>query len=167
MNESTWQYTVQDFSPLLTYAGSNSSQLLTLDAAWSQSCPLGGSVQLSGNTLCDVESVHTTSTAGASVSLPFYGVYYYDSHCLLIADSMKKYLGQGIDLLGLVTGGMEYDVLVDGSVLPAVPSSTRLTSISNLSLGTHTITLKARPSASGSTLFFRGAVVTVGTGLTG
>ena len=73
MTESTWQYTVQDFSPLLTYAGSNSSQVLSLNTAWSQSCPSGRSGPLGGNAICDVESVHTTSISGASVSLDFYG----------------------------------------------------------------------------------------------
>ena len=166
MNESTWQYTVQDFSPLLTYAGSNSSQELYLNAAWSQSCPLGGSAPLSGNTLCDVESVHTTSISGASVSVPFYGTCHYVCHFFIVDTSRLS--GQGIDLLGLVSGGMEYDVIVDGSALSVVPSlPTRLASVSNLTLGTHTIMLKARPLASDSTLSFRGALVTVGTGLTG
>jgi hypothetical protein len=73
MAESTWDYTVQDFSPLLTYAGSGDSQPSSLDPAWQQSCPNGGSVELGGNTVCDVDSTHTTTVSGASVSLAFYG----------------------------------------------------------------------------------------------
>ena len=159
MNESTWQYTVQDYSPLLTYAGNNSSQVLSLNTAWSQKCPSGWWPG-TRSTICDVGSIHVTSTSGASVSLNFYGGH-------RIRCRFHPWEGQSIDLLGFVTGGMAYDLTVDGSTLPANSSSTLLASVSNLSLGEHTIALKARPSASHSGLLFQGAVVTVGTGLTG
>ena len=75
MNETTWEYVVQDFSPLLTYAGYTGSNIdpSILNPAWQQSCPEGGSAGLGGLTVCDLASSHTTTLPGASVSLTFYG----------------------------------------------------------------------------------------------
>jgi hypothetical protein len=71
--ETTWDYFIQDFSPLLTYSGSSEGKGAGLNAAWNQTCPFEPSGPLN-NLLCDVASVHwTTGVNGASLSIPFYG----------------------------------------------------------------------------------------------
>jgi hypothetical protein len=77
--------------------------------------------------------------------------------------------GQSVQIFGNVTGGMMYDVVVDGSVSTGVPSGQVLASVSGLTTGYHNVTLIAKTSAPGEApiLLFESAVVTVGTGLTG
>ncbi|KIM92213.1 hypothetical protein PILCRDRAFT_304 [Piloderma croceum F 1598] len=148
MSETTWNYTVQDFSPLLTYAGiSENSYGSNLNPAWQQFCPFSIPA-LMPTTVCDLSSVHTTNVSNASVSLTFYG--------------------KSIQLFGNVTGGMGYLVDVDGSVSTGTPSGQVLASVSGLNTGYHNVTLVAKPSVSGNaaTLRFESAVVTVGTALT-
>jgi len=58
-------------------------------------------------------------------------------------------------------------VNVDGSVYGGAPSGQVLASISNLATGNHTVTLTIKSSSPGGALYFEGATVTVGTGLTG
>lgn|ERR1700722_14801221 len=76
MAETTWNYTIQDFSPLLQYSGSSNSQGSSsgLNPAWQQSCT-GNTATQDGTIveICDGSSVHTTSLMGATVSLSFYG----------------------------------------------------------------------------------------------
>jgi len=76
MAETTWGYTVQDFSPLVVYSGargSGNSQVANLDLAWEQNCPVEPTGPLN-NFLCDVSSVHTTNVTGATVALTFRGM---------------------------------------------------------------------------------------------
>ena len=72
MTETTWDYAIQDFSPLIEYTGLQSNDS-NLNPAWEQNC----SVQLltSSNRLCDVSSVHMTTFSNATVSLTFYGTF--------------------------------------------------------------------------------------------
>jgi hypothetical protein len=74
MAETTWTYTIQDFSPLLTYAGGigNGSNL---DSAWGNVCPYQvlPDGQYYNKAICDLGSTHTTNVSGASVSLTFFG----------------------------------------------------------------------------------------------
>lgn len=77
MKQTSWEYTVQDFSPLLTYAGpggTGNSRESNLDPSWQQICPLFMIIGLPGTPVCDLASAHTTNVSGASVSLMFYGL---------------------------------------------------------------------------------------------
>ena len=58
---------------------------------------------------------------------------------------------------------------IDGSVSTGTPSGRLLASISQLTLGDHSVSIIAKQSASnsGARLSFEGATVTVGTGLMG
>ena len=76
MTETTWDYVVQDFSPLLTYFGagrSNHQRQANLHPAWTQECPIAPSARLGTLTVCDLGSAHMTSVRGAGVALTFYG----------------------------------------------------------------------------------------------
>jgi hypothetical protein len=77
--------------------------------------------------------------------------------------------GQSIQLFGNITGGIQYDVDVDGNISTGSPSGQILASISGLQQGTHTVSLAVTTSGQGSSslLSVVGATVTVGTGLTG
>jgi len=97
--------------------------------------------------VCDLSSTHTTNVSGASVSLAFYG--------------------QSVQFFGNVTGGMGYQVTVDGLVSVGTPSGQILASVSGLTTGNHVASLNALPTTEVSTLLFESAMVTVGTGLTG
>ena len=80
MTETTWDYSIQDFSPLFTYScigKGTSSHGTNLDLAWQQSCPIAPSQRLGTITVCDTCSSHTTSMAGATVSLYFYGEFIF------------------------------------------------------------------------------------------
>jgi hypothetical protein len=77
--------------------------------------------------------------------------------------------GQSITLHGNVTGGMAFDVDIDGMTFAGTPDQQTLVSISNLPLRTHSVSITANPpdGSSNATLLFESATVTVGTGLTG
>jgi hypothetical protein len=79
---------------------------------------------------------------------------------------MKK-KGQAVQLFGNAAAGVVYNVDVDGSVYGGAPSGQLLASVSNLATGSHTLTLTVKSSTPGGALYFEGATVTVGTGLTG
>jgi hypothetical protein len=77
MTETTWDYVIQDYSPLFVYSstrGTGNNQVANLDIAWNQDCPILPSGPLN-NYLCDVASAHTTNVSGAAVTLTFYGVF--------------------------------------------------------------------------------------------
>ena len=76
MTETTWNYVVQDFSPLLMYFGAGGSRThygSNLDPAWQQNCPFAPSPRLETLTICDLGSTHSTNVAGAGLALTFYG----------------------------------------------------------------------------------------------
>ena len=78
MAETTWDYTLKDYSPLFLYSsgpGEGSRRVGNLDSAWNQSCPYEPAGPLN-NFLCDVSSMHTTRRNGATVSLDFHGKVY-------------------------------------------------------------------------------------------
>jgi hypothetical protein len=81
----------------------------------------------------------------------------------------RHFKGQAVNLTGEVSPGMQYVVSIDGTNSTGTPSNGLLASISGLELGDHTVSITAMPlvPGAGSSLTFEGAVVTVGTGLTG
>jgi hypothetical protein len=170
MTETTWDYVVRDFSPLLTYfgAGRNSTGLqANLDPAWTQNCPYAPSARLGTLTLCDLGSTHTTNVLGAGVALTFYGK---GTQQALEPDfSINRRTGQGVQLIGNVTDGMSYNVRLDDQFSSGAPVDQTLASFRNLVPGYHTISMIASPPQgnTGATLLFEGATVTIGTGLTG
>jgi hypothetical protein len=76
-------------------------------------------------------------------------------------------IGTSIQLFGNITTGMGYVIEMDGSSSDANPTNQILASVSGLELGNHVLNITAHNPAPGSTLFFEGATVTVGTGLKG
>lgn len=169
------------FSPSLC-GNTGISRGRNLDPSWDQICPYDTS-GLPGTPVCDLSSAHTTNTFGASVSLAFYGRY----KLVFVFLEYSNYLcfggcygsdiqllcvtkGQSVQLFGNATGGMGYEVSVDGLVSTREESSAIgqvLASVSGLKTGYHNVTLVARPPASpnNAILLFERAVVTVGTGL--
>jgi hypothetical protein len=78
MAETTWTYDIQDYSPLVKYAATTTTNppiIPNLPSAWQQSCPLGTDAQVSNSTICDLSSVHTSSFNGASVTIDFFGKF--------------------------------------------------------------------------------------------
>jgi hypothetical protein len=76
MSETTWEYTVQDYSPLLVYRTSDGvSPYANLDPQWSNVCPYEAlpNGQYYNKAICDLGSIHTTNVTGASISLNFFG----------------------------------------------------------------------------------------------
>jgi hypothetical protein len=173
LSETTWVYSVQDYSPLVTYAGSGSAgQAANLDPAWEQSCAVIQSAQLGTIAICDVSSSHTTTVAGASVSLSFFGRWNFSAggsfNCTYLSSRLPP--GNAIQLIGNVSLGMGYTIQIDNSTFPGTPDGQTLASISGLVTGYHKVSIIANPPAnvnSAATLLFESAVVTVGTGLTG
>ena len=73
-------------------------------------------------------------------------------------------------LVGNVTAGMEYVVLLDDRFSTGNPEEQVLASFGGLALGYHNVSIIANPtggSGSGGMLFFESAVITVGTGRSG
>ena len=80
--------------------------------------------------------------------------------------------GTAIDVYANTTGGMGWNVTVDGSQTHAFNASSSgfsqlLTSFSGLPSGTHNLTLITKAGATGASLTFDRAEVTIGTGFTG
>ncbi|KAJ7109787.1 hypothetical protein C8R44DRAFT_262934 [Mycena epipterygia] len=139
MSLSLWNFTIEDTSPFLTYTpyadGSNSG----LTKGWEPWYTVSGFISQNGEGGAG-DSYHLTSLEGASVHLQFYGTAVY--------------------LYGANATNSSYDVTLDNTAYtPSSLTSDLLFSITNLTEGTHSVILTAKPTSSSQQLAFDRAVI--------
>ncbi|KAJ6523595.1 hypothetical protein B0H19DRAFT_1386392 [Mycena capillaripes] len=137
MSMSSWNFTIEDTSPFLSYTpyadGSNSG----LTKGWEPWYTTSGFISQNGEGGTG-DSYHLTSLDGASVNLNFYGTAVY--------------------LYG--TTNSSYDTTLDNKAyVHDPPSADLLLSMTGLEEGTHSVTLTARPTNSSQQLAFDRAVI--------
>ncbi|KAJ7109800.1 hypothetical protein C8R44DRAFT_800587 [Mycena epipterygia] len=137
MSAALWNFTFDDTSPFLTYTPYADGSYSGLTNGWVPWYTGSGFISTNGEGSAG-DSFHLTSLDGASVNLEFHGTAAY--------------------LYG--TTNSSYEIVLDNIASShAPPTSDLLFSTTNLTEGTHSVTLTARPSSSSRQLAFDRVVI--------